>query len=96
MKHLNDRGLPASSAVVIATSWQPKEDWASFQSGLLTLFTVLEDNQIPLRRTLRCVLLDGAPGAEKAVRTLLPEVPICRDLRHVEKSLAADRLLASF
>ena len=103
MKYINERGVPASTSVVIAQSWQPKEDWSSFQCGLVTLFTVLETNNIPLRTRLRCVLLDGAPGAEKAVRILLPHVPVTRDLRHVTENArkkacgekAVGRLLAA-
>ena len=78
------QGLPATQTVVIASGWLPKEDWASMSAWLLTLFTVLQDEHgVALRQQLQGILLDGAPGAAKAVAALLPTVPEVRCLRNV-------------
>lgn len=82
-KHLDKRGVPVTETVPIGFSWVPKENWASFTAALVTCLSVCEQHGVSLRDKLLAVMLDGSRGAEKAIATVLPRVPVLRDLRHI-------------
>ncbi|CAE7552985.1 unnamed protein product, partial [Symbiodinium microadriaticum] len=77
---------PASQAIIIAAAWVPKESYTSWLAALATMYRIY----LPLRlhERVRVVMFDGTTGGEKAVKCLLPDALLARDVRHVQASLS--------
>ncbi|CAE7348001.1 unnamed protein product [Symbiodinium sp. CCMP2592] len=76
---------PASQAVVLGAAWVPKENYTSWLAALATVYRIY----LPLRlhEKVRVVMFDGTTGGEKAVKFLLPDVLLARDVRHVQANV---------